>query len=56
MNSVGARELETVCELESGIVLARFTYQGRTRYVITKSGGFGQEDLLVELADRIARH
>ena len=56
MNSVGARELEPVCELESGIVLARFTYQGRTRYVITKSGGFGQEDLLVELADRIAKH
>ena len=52
----GARELEPVCELESGIVLARFTYQGRTRYVITKSGGFGQEDLLVELADRIAKH
>ena len=56
MNSVGARELEPVCELESGIVLARFTYQGRTRYVITKSGGFGQENLLVELADRIAKH
>ena len=56
MNSVGARELEPVCELESGIVLARFAYQGRTRYVITKSGGFGQEDLLVELADRIAKH
>ena len=56
MNSVGARELEPVCELESGIVLARFTYQGHTRYVITKSGGFGQEDLLVELADRIAKH
>ena len=55
MNSVGARELEPVCELESGIVLARFTYQGRTRYVITKSGGFGQEDLLVELADKLSK-
>ena len=41
--------------LESGIVLARFTYQGRTRYVITKSGGFGQEDLLVELADKLSK-
>ena len=56
MNCVGVKELEPVCELESGIVLARFAYQGRTRYVITKSGGFGQEDLLVELADRIAKH
>ena len=44
-----------MCELESGIVLARFTYQGRTRYVITKSGGFGQEDLLVELADKLSK-
>lgn len=55
MNCVGVKELEPVCELEKGVVLAKFTYCGCTRYVITKSGGFGQEDLLVKLADRIVK-
>lgn len=56
MNCIGIHELEPVCELESGVVLARFTYNGCTRHVITKSGGFGQENLLVDLADRIKKN
>ena len=55
MNCIGVRMLEPLCELEKGVVLAGFTYHGRTRYVITKSGGFGQETLLPDLAARIAR-
>lgn len=55
MQHIGIPELEPVCELEKGIVLARFPYKGHIRYVITKSGGFGQPDLLVRLAERIAR-
>lgn len=54
MNCIGVQELEPVCEMESGVVLARFTYHGCTRHVITKSGGFGQENLLVDLSRRIA--
>ena len=54
MNCIGVKELEPVCEVEKGVVLARFTYNGCTRHVITKSGGFGQENLLVDLAARIA--
>ena len=54
MNCVGVQELEPICELERGVVLARFTCGGCTRYVITKSGGFGQENLLTSLAERIA--
>lgn len=54
MNSIGVRELVPLCEMEKGVVLASFTCGGRTRHVITKSGGFGQEDLLVKLAARIA--
>ena len=54
MNCIGVKELEPVCEMESGVVLARFTYHGCTRHVITKSGGFGQESLLIDLAGRIA--
>ena len=53
--SVGIKELEPVCEVEKGVVLARCTYGGCTRHVITKSGGFGQESLLLDLADRIAK-
>lgn len=54
MNSVGVHELEPICEMEHGVVLARFGCGGTTRYVITKSGGFGQADLLTALAKRIA--
>lgn len=54
MNCVGVRELEPLCELEKGVVLASFTYNGCTRHVITKSGGFGQENLLTDLAARFA--
>ena len=54
MNCVGVNELEPLCELDRGVVLARFTYNGCTRHVITKSGGFGQETLLTNLAEQIA--
>ena len=54
MNSVGVHELEPICEMERGVVLARFGCSGTTRYVITKSGGFGHADLLTELAKQIA--
>lgn len=56
MNCIGVQELEPVCELESGVVLARFTYKECTRYIITKSGGFGQETLLIDLTARIAEN
>lgn len=54
MRCAGVRELDPVCELEKGVVLARFTFDGCTRHVITKSGGFGQETLLTDLAARLA--
>lgn len=54
MNCVGVKELEPICELEKGVVLAGFSYNGCTRHVITKSGGFGQETLLTDLSARIA--
>lgn len=55
MRRAGVSELEPICELEKGVVLARFTYHGCTRHVITKSGGFGQPGLLVDLAAGLAR-
>ena len=55
MNSVGIHELEPICEMEHGVVLTRFSCGGITRYVITKSGGFGHADLLTELAGKIKK-
>lgn len=55
MDYMDIHEIEPLCEMDSGVVLSRFTYQGYTRYVISKSGGFGKEDLLIKLAKRIAQ-
>lgn len=55
MDYMDIHEIEPLCELDSGVVLSRFAYQGYTRYVISKSGGFGSEDLFISLAQRIAQ-
>lgn len=55
MNYMDIREIEPLRELDSGVVLSRFTYQGYTRYVISKSGGFGKEDLFIRLSGMIAQ-
>lgn len=54
MRQMGVDQMEPVCEMEAGVILSRFTYQGCTRYVISKSGGFGKSDLLTELAEKIS--
>lgn len=55
LKSTGVAELEPVRELDKGIVLTRFTYAGSTKYVITKSGGFGDADCVARLAARGAK-
>lgn len=49
MEYMGVREIEPLCEPAAGVVLARFAYKGVSRCVITKSGGFGGEDLILQL-------
>jgi uncharacterized protein YgbK (DUF1537 family) len=55
MNSMGVHEMEPLCELQVGVVLSRFCRAGHTRYLLSKSGGFGGADLLIDLASQIAR-
>ena len=50
MRAVGVSELVPMCEIEIGVVLTSFTYNGKKFYIMTKSGGFGESDLLVKLA------
>lgn len=52
MNAVNIHELVPVCEISQGVVLTGFSYNGRNYYIMTKSGGFSKEDLLLKLAEK----
>ena len=47
---MGVAALTPVCELDTGVVLTYFVYRGKTHYIISKSGGFGEPDLMCRLA------
>lgn len=49
MEAIQCRELKPICELQPGVVLSRITYRNRQYEIISKSGGFGEESLLVTL-------
>ncbi|WP_281352851.1 four-carbon acid sugar kinase family protein [Anaerocolumna sedimenticola] len=53
MEQMEVYEMEPICELAPGIVLSRFISQDTAYHVISKSGGFGGEKLLTELAEQI---
>jgi uncharacterized protein YgbK (DUF1537 family) len=53
MEQLGVREMEPVCELAPGTVLSRFSLGQKKNQVISKSGGFGEETLLIDLAYKI---
>lgn len=49
------REVEPVCELEPGVVLSKIWFGQKVYPLITKSGGFGEKELLISLADKMVR-
>ncbi|MEG2700011.1 MAG: nucleotide-binding domain containing protein, partial [Hungatella sp.] len=53
MNQIAVYEIIPICELAPGAVLSRFQIEGKTYEVISKSGGFGDENLMELLADEI---
>ena len=53
MSAVGVSILTPVREIEKGVVLTCFVYNKKTYYIIAKSGGFGEPDLLCRLAEQI---
>ncbi len=52
MSRMGVTRLKPLAEVSPGVILSSFVYRGRERFVLTKSGGFGGEDLLTELGGR----
>ena len=55
MKEIGVDTLVPVCEMMPGVVLSKLDYQGRSYGLLSKSGGFGKEDILIRLADRVGQ-
>lgn len=49
MEKLKLRELSPVCQLFPGVVLSQIQYQGSVYNLISKSGGFGKDSLLIDL-------
>ena len=49
MNRMGITELTPLAEVSPGVILTCFCCGEKTQYVLTKSGGFGDEQLLVRV-------
>lgn len=53
MKEIGVNQITPIMEVGQGIVLSQLFWQGQTLQVISKSGGFGDEKVLVNIADKI---
>ncbi len=53
MKNMGIFEVEPICEIIPGAVLSRFCVEHKVYQMISKSGGFGSDELLVQLAEKI---
>ncbi|MGT2847087.1 four-carbon acid sugar kinase family protein [Streptococcus massiliensis] len=49
MKVLGIDEVKPLSEIKPGVVLSEIKWKGKTVQVITKSGGFGEEDLFYHL-------
>ena len=55
MSLIGISEITPLSEVAPGVVLSSFKYKERNIYVLSKSGGFGNEALLVDLANEFVK-
>ena len=54
MTRMGITALAPLAEVSPGVILTEFTVRGKRQYVLTKSGGFGDEQLLLRLGRMFA--
>ncbi|WRS26352.1 four-carbon acid sugar kinase family protein [Oscillospiraceae bacterium MB08-C2-2] len=52
--ALGVQELSPIGEIYQGVILSSFTYKEQTFHLISKSGGFGEKDILPKLAAFVA--
>ena len=55
MKIIGCSQLEPVCEIEPGVAVSILEWNGCRQQVISKSGGFGTEDIMEKIAEKIIR-
>ena len=48
-------QIEPVCEIEPGLVVCKLIWEGHCQQIISKSGGFGTEDILCRIALKIIK-
>lgn len=48
-------QIEPVCEIEPGLVVCKLMWEGHCQQIISKSGGFGTEDILCKIALKIIK-
>lgn len=53
MELANLHELTPICEYVPGVVLARVCRKGKNVYLLTKSGGFGEKQLLLDLEKKL---
>ena len=53
MRELEVSELEPLAEVSPGVILASFVFREKKRLVLTKSGGFGEEDLFVRIYENL---
>ena len=53
MKEIRQWELQPIRQVRPGCVLTKLYYCGREHHIITKSGGFGEENLLSELTEEL---
>lgn len=53
VNQTKCMEIEPVCEVEPGTVLSSMKIDNKSIWVITKSGGFGNQELLRMVAEKV---
>ncbi len=52
-NQINCNEIYPVCEIEAGTVLSYINYKNQRLWIISKSGGFGKQDIIYKIAKKL---
>ncbi len=53
INALSINEINAVCELDAGVVLNSISYEDKSLFVISKSGGFGDENTVLNFLNAL---